>query len=107
MSTGGVRGCLAFYGNVISSGLTRCHMLSDDKQFDLEIDEEERLDLIIDCARRTGLTIDYLDSLTSGLTLSCCLRVIGNASSIPSYMKSRDNPYIRRKVRAASMLMRC
>ena len=69
--------------------------------------EAERIDLLIKQARITGFTIDYLEALTAGLSLNACLRVIGNASSMPSYMKSSDNPYARRKAIAPSMDTRC
>lgn len=62
----------------------------------------ERLDALIAGARETGFTIDYLDQLTVGLSLQAARKVIGNASSMPSNMKSSDNPYVRRSARAPS-----
>lgn len=56
-----------------------------------------RLDLIIRTASETGFTIDYLECLSSGLSRQACLRLMGNASSMPSYMKSSDNPNVLRK----------
>lgn len=55
-----------------------------------------RLDTLIRGARATGFTIDYLEALTAGLSIQACRKVIGNASAMPSYMKSSDNPYARR-----------
>lgn len=51
----------------------------------------------------SGLTIDYLEWLTRGLSRQAARKVIGNASSMPSYMKSSDNPYVSRKERAPSI----
>ena len=53
-------------------------------------------------AHRCGLTMDYLDMLTQGLSRQAALRLIGNASSMPSNMKSSDNPYVTRNARAPS-----
>lgn len=61
-----------------------------------------RLDILVEGARRSGFTIDYLDSLTLGLSRQALRRVIGNASSMPSIMKSSDNPYVRRSALAPS-----
>ena len=61
-----------------------------------------RLDDLIEAARRTGFTIDYLESLTSGLSRQAARKVMDNASSMPSYMKSSDNPYVRRSASAPS-----
>ena len=57
---------------------------------------EERLDALIDGAAQSGLTIDALEALTSGLSLQALRKVIGNASSMPAYRKSSDNPYLSR-----------
>lgn len=56
----------------------------------------DRLDILIDGARRTGYTIDFLEALTQGLSNQACRRLIGNVSAMPSYMKSNDTPYVRR-----------
>lgn len=61
---------------------------------------QSRLDLLIHGARSTGFTIDYLEEISRGLSNQALRRVIGNASSMPSYMKSSDNPNVRRIVRA-------
>ena len=53
-------------------------------------------------AQQSGFTMDFLQRLTQGLDCQACLRVIGNASSIPSYMKSNDNPYVWRNASAPS-----
>lgn len=63
--------------------------------------EEERIQMLREAARSTGLTIDTLDHLTMGFSSSAFRRFIGNASSMPSYMKSRDRPYLARNFRAA------
>ena len=62
----------------------------------------EMIDLLRAAARDSGFTIDFLDALTQDLPRQAALKVIGNASSMPSYMKSSDNPYVRRKARAPS-----
>lgn len=61
-----------------------------------------RLDALQEGARTSGFTMDYLDYLTEGLSLQAARKVIGNASSMPSNMKSSDNPYVRRSARAPS-----
>jgi len=61
----------------------------------------ERIDILRQGADASGLTIDFLDDLTQGLSIQACRRVIGNASAMPSYKKSSDNPYVWRKDRAA------
>ena len=64
--------------------------------------QEERFDLLIEAARATGFTIDYLEALTKDLSRQAFLKVIDNASSIPSIMKSIDNPYVFRSAIAPS-----
>lgn len=64
---------------------------------------ENRLDLIRVCARESGFTIDYLEALTRGLSIQALRIVMGNASAMPSYMKSSDNPYVLRRQSAPSM----
>lgn len=66
----------------------------------------ERLDILIEGARRTGLTIDFLDQLTLGLSSQALRSVIGNVSAMPSYMKSSDSPYVFRRARAPSIEIR-
>lgn len=67
---------------------------------------DSRIAMLIEQASATGLTIDYLEALTRGLSRSAALKVIGNASSMPSYMKSSDNPYVTRSAIAPSMDIR-
>lgn len=67
----------------------------------------ERIQVLRTAATDTGFTIDYLEALTRGLSRQACLNVIGNASSMPSYMKSSDNPYLRRNASAPSIETRC
>lgn len=62
----------------------------------------QRIDVLREGADATGLTIDFLDYLTEGLSLQAARKVIGNASSMPSNMKSSDSPYVFRKARAPS-----
>ena len=64
--------------------------------------ESERIKALADGARKSGLTIDFLDALTQGLSRQALLKVMGNASSMPSIMKSSDSPYIFRSARAPS-----
>lgn len=63
---------------------------------------EERLELLIETARESGLTIDFLEWITQGLSRQAFLRVMGNASSFPSNMKSSDSPNVRRSAKAPS-----
>ncbi len=64
--------------------------------------EDERTEALREGARQSGFTIDFLDALTHGLSRQALLKVIGNASSMPSIMKSSDSPYILRSARAPS-----
>lgn len=66
------------------------------------MNDAKRIDALVAGAAKSGFTIDYLEAMTSGLSLSAALKVIGNASSMPSYMKSSDNPYVRRNAKAPS-----
>ncbi len=61
-----------------------------------------RVDAMIEAARRSGLTLDLLHQLTQGLSRQAFRKVMGNASSMPSYMKSKDRPYLVRRARAPS-----
>lgn len=69
--------------------------------------DDEYIEILVSGAEETGFTVDFLHSLTSGLSRQACLSVIGNASSMPAYMKSSDNPYVSRRAKAPSMDMRC
>ena len=62
------------------------------------VDRIEQLQL---GAAETGFTIDFLEQITQGLSRQALRKVIGNASSMPSYMKSSDSPYLLRKSSAA------
>lgn len=53
-------------------------------------------------AHKSGLTIDVLQVLTQGLSRQAFLRVMGNASSMPSYMKSSESPYFVLRASAPS-----
>lgn len=53
-------------------------------------------------AQESGLTLDLLEHLTQGLSRQAFLKVMGNASSIPSYMKSSDRLYLVRNAKAPS-----
>lgn len=61
-----------------------------------------RVDDMIAAARKSGLTLDLLHQLTQGLSRQAFRRVMGNASSMPSYMKSKDKPYLVRRASAPS-----
>lgn len=61
-----------------------------------------KIDDLAEGARKSGFTIDFLEALTQGLSRQARLKVIGNASSMPSYMKSKDSPYILRSTSAPS-----
>ena len=62
----------------------------------------DRLDLLREGAAKSGFTIDFLECLTQGLSRQALRRVIGNASSMPSYMKSSDRSYLLRMAKAPS-----
>ena len=59
-----------------------------------------RIEVLIEGARRSGFTIDFLEALTQGLSIQALHKVIGNASAMPTNMKSSDNPFVFRSVRA-------
>ena len=65
--------------------------------------EYERMSLLIEGARQSGFTIDYLEALSRGLSLQAIRKLIANASSLPSIMKSSDSPYVRRRASAPTM----
>lgn len=62
----------------------------------------DRIDELREGALQSGFTIDFLEALTQGLSRQAFRRVIGNASSMPSYMKSSERPYLVRKASAPS-----
>lgn len=66
-----------------------------------------RLDALLEGARNSGFTVDYLEFLSRGLSLSATRKLMGNASAMPSYMKSSDNPYVRRNASAPSTEILC
>lgn len=59
-----------------------------------------RLDILRRGAHSSGFTIDFLDTLTSGLSRHALRKVIDNVSSMPSTVKSSDSPHLFRKARA-------
>jgi len=68
----------------------------------LILKNDARTDDLIAAANATGLTIDLLELLTQGLSRQAFRKVIGNASSMPSYMKSSDSAYLLRIASAPS-----
>lgn len=60
-----------------------------------------KIDRLKEAAQKSGLTMDFLEVLTQGLSRQAFRKVMDNASSIPSYMKSSDKPYVLRICRAA------
>lgn len=66
------------------------------------MDEDEKIDALQAAAAASGITIDLLEALTHGLSRHAFLKVMGNASSLPSYMKSSDTPYLLRMASAPS-----
>lgn len=64
--------------------------------------EADQIEALKAAARESGLTIDLLQLLTQGLSRQAFRRVMGNASSMPSYMKSIDKPYLVRRASAPS-----
>ena len=69
----------------------------------MEDSGDARLGLLMAGADATSLTIDFLHDLTEGLSLQALRIVIDNASSMPSYRKSKDSPYVFRSARAPSI----
>lgn len=67
-----------------------------------EMQNEERLDALIEGARETGLTIDFLHDVSVGLSIQALRRFIGNASAMPANRKSNDSPYVFRRASAPS-----
>ena len=63
---------------------------------------ELRLSKLLETANKTGITIDALEWITQDLSLQAALKVMGRASSMPSYMKSNDKPNILRNASAPS-----
>ncbi len=63
---------------------------------------DDRVDELISAARVSGLTVDLLQVLTQGLSRQAFRKVMGNASSMPSYMKSKESPYLVRMDKAPS-----
>lgn len=68
--------------------------------------DQERIDALMSAARETGFTIDFLDQLSMGLSSNAFRRFIGNALMSPSYMKSKESPYVFRSARAPSRPIR-
>lgn len=66
------------------------------------MEDNERIDALKKAAGKSGLSIDLLHHLTQDLSRQAFLSVIGRASSMPSYMKSIDSPYLLRKAKAPS-----
>lgn len=54
---------------------------------------EEQIDLIIEAAQLSGFTVDALVFLSRGLDATALAILMGNVSSLPVYMKSREIPY--------------
>ena len=79
-----------FYQDDEARALEGCNLVS----------EAEKIKTLVGVAQETGLTVDFLDQLTVGLSKSDFLRVMSNASGMPSYMKSKDSPYVFRSARA-------
>lgn len=62
----------------------------------------DRLSELKKAAGKSGLTIDALQILTQGLSCQAFRKVMGNASSIPSYRKSNGSPYFLLRAKAPS-----
>lgn len=71
------------------------------------MNHEKRLDALIQTAKATNFTIDFLEAITQGLSCQAFLRVIGNVSALPTYMKSSERPYLLRNFNAPSTDTRC
>ena len=67
-----------------------------------QMTEDERIEALKKAADESGLSIDLLHHLTQDLSRQAFLSVIGRASSMPSYMKSIDSPYLLRRAKAPS-----
>lgn len=66
------------------------------------MDNDAKLDELIAAAQASGLTIDLLQALTHDLDCQAFRKVMGNASSLPSYMKSSGSRYFCRNCSAPS-----
>ena len=56
-------------------------------------DLDERLDRIINAADQSGISVDVIAFLISGLDSKSEAVLLGNVEMLPKYMKSRDIPY--------------
>ena len=54
---------------------------------------EALLDQLLAAANHSGLTVDALEFLVRGVDESAAAILLGNASNLPKYMKSRGIPY--------------
>lgn len=66
----------------------------------------DRIELLTDAARQSGLTFDLLEFVTRGLDDKALAILCGNVSTLPTYMKSRDIPYLSDSFNAPSIEMR-
>lgn len=71
-------------------------------EMEAKVTEGERIEMLRQAAKESGFTMDFLDHLSMGLSNRAFRKFIGNVSSSPSYMKSKDSPYVFRKARAAA-----
>lgn len=56
--------------------------------------DDRHLDQLIYAALQSGLSMDLLEFLSRGLDDKAVAKLLGNASILPVYMKSRDIPYL-------------
>ena len=57
-----------------------------------EVSENERLDMMIETADQSGVSLDLLLALSRGMPASALVIFSGNAASLPRYMKSMSRP---------------
>lgn len=62
----------------------------------------DRIKMLSVIANHTNLTIDFLDYFLAGLSVQAMNKLVGNASGMPSIMKSSESPYVFRSARAPS-----
>ena len=67
---------------------------------------EENLSILIEVAQTTGFSVDLLEFITRGLDDRAVAILLGNVSSLPTYMKSNDIPNRARIFNAPSIDIR-
>lgn len=74
--------------------------------FEKKMSDAQRVDLIIEAANQSPLSFDLLEALSVGMDAKALAILCGNASRLPQYIKSKDNPNLSRTFKAPLMDMR-